>query len=760
VLSLPIFILTVFILNCVDYMIKNQTSSNNIIGWQQQVDTYLKDGSYAKAANLYEQAIKTSPDRKDYYWKLGLVFLLKGKEEEAQTTWLLGMVDGDAEQIEVWSQQLKQVLITEANQRAASEDYLTAWSIRQHIREILPDDINNLFQLLDLSITINSYTSELLAEYGLIQKFSNDEVDNVDEALLLHLLKKILICDPKNQLSTNFASLAIKHIRDKNAILQALIPPIYQIAYSFAELPLAREYTEMLLRIMPENQEVLRTMAHFCVELTESELAVKYAEKSYSLSKNLHEQIIDYHLVCKAKIDALGCNSEVKKNLEFLESLIRTLIEEYPDNLGNPASRLYNSIFFFPYSRDSLEKNLTLRNQVAQLCQVNIEKAVGERLDGYRQKHIVKKSLSKKTLRIGYLSHCFRRHSVGWIARWLFAHHDRDKLEIYGYLQGAEHREDPLQNWYVRHFTKATTYGIAAREIVEDIQKDDIDILIDLDSTTLVNNCSIMAVKSAPVQATWLGWDASGIPTIDYFIADPYVLPENAGDYYSEKIWRLPQTYVAVNGFEQNLPNLRRDNLGIPSDAVVYFTAQRGYKYNEDTARLQMKILKEVPNSYFLFKKFGEAEVISELLMEIARSEGVSSDRLIAIPQVGLEEIHRANLAIADVVLDTYPYNGATTTLETLWMCIPIVTKVGQQFAARNSYTMMVNAGITEGIAWNDNEYVEWGIRLGRDESLRKQVSWKLRQSKRTAPLWNAKQFTRDMEEAYQQMWQIYTETQ
>ena len=144
------------------------------------------------------------------------------------------------------------------------------------------------------------------------------------------------------------------------------------------------------------------------------------------------------------------------------------------------------------------------------------------------------------------------------------------------------------------------------------------------------------------------------------------------------------------------------------------------------------------------------------LLMEIAQSEGVSSDRLISIPQVGLEETHRANLQIADVVLDTYPYNGATTTLETLWMCIPIVTRVGQQFAARNSYTMMMNAGITEGIAWTDEEYVDWGIRLGRDENLRKQVSWKLRQSKGIAPLWNAKQFTREMENAYRQMWQKY----
>ena len=107
-------------------------------------------------------------------------------------------------------------------------------------------------------------------------------------------------------------------------------------------------------------------------------------------------------------------------------------------------------------------------------------------------------------------------------------------------------------------------------------------------------------------------------------------------------------------------------------------------------------------------------------------------------------------------MLDTYPYNGATTTLETLWMETPLVTRVGEQFAARNSYTFMINAGITEGIAWSDEEYIEWGIKLGTDENLRKEVSWKLKQSKKTSPLWNGKQFTREMEKAYQQMWEIY----
>jgi predicted O-linked N-acetylglucosamine transferase (SPINDLY family) len=170
-----------------------------------------------------------------------------------------------------------------------------------------------------------------------------------------------------------------------------------------------------------------------------------------------------------------------------------------------------------------------------------------------------------------------------------------------------------------------------------------------------------------------------------------------------------------------------------------------------------MRILKEVPNSYFLIKGLlTDLESVKDLFQQIAESEGVDCDRLYFLPNVPLEATHRGNLKIADVVLDTYPYNGATTTLETLWMEIPLVTQVGTQFAARNSYTMLLNAGVQEGIAWNEEEYIEWGVRLGKDANLRQKVAWQLRMSKQQEPLWNTEQFVRDLEQAYEQMWQKF----
>ena len=268
-----------------------------------------------------------------------------------------------------------------------------------------------------------------------------------------------------------------------------------------------------------------------------------------------------------------------------------------------------------------------------------------------------------------------------------------------------------------------------------------------------------MAIKPAPIQITWLGLDATGIPAIDYFLVDNLVLEKNAQEFYQEKLWRLPNCYLAVDGFEIGTPTLTREDLNIPAEAITYLTLQVGLKRNPATIRLQMQIIKAVPNSYLLIKGAGSEKLIKDLFISIVKEEGIDENRLRFLSGVATEEIHRANLQIADVVLDTYPYSGATTTLETLWMGIPLVTKVGQQWSSRNSYTLMVNAGISEGIAWSDDEYIDWGIKLGKDEQLRRKVIAKLDESRKTSPIWNAHQFTKNVENAYRQMWQIYCES-
>ena len=743
-------------------MNNDEISSKNSIYWQEQAHEYLLKGNYTHAVSFYEHAIETEADVKSHYWYLGLMLLLQQQVEEAHTTWLLGMVDGEAEQVERWTTELMKVLKTEAQRRESLDEPFLVWSIREQMREINPTDINNLFCLIDVSIQQERFTGDELSDWGVIELLQEESEVEVDFTLLLQTLRRVLDYAPSHPAALEFLEASLAYFKKPEPLLSIVLPVTVNLAYTQHRPNLAARLAELYLRVDPENLEILRHLAAFYEKNGQYQKSIETAKHCYALEEDLPGRIFASHLIIRCLMSAGGATPEALSVFQTQKSLLLSLIKDQPQNLNSRAvSRLFNSYFFAPYLLDETKENRRIQNQIAQLCQSNLLQDLAEPVEAYQKGELQRrpvnfqKSSKSRPLRIGYLSSCFKEHSVGWLARWLFHYHDRNRFHLVGYFANHDRTVSPLEEWYIRHVAEAH-YTIGGLKMAEQIHKDEIDILIDLDSITLNVSCQIMAQKPAPVQATWLGWDASGIPAIDYFIADPYVLPESAQDYYSEKIWRLPETYVAVDGFEVGVPTLRRDRWGIPSDAVVYFSGQRGYKRHPHTARLQMKILKEVPNSYFLVKGLADPDAIKSFFTQLAEEEGVDPHRIIFLPRDTSEAIHRANLRIADVVLDTYPYNGATTTLETLWMGIPLVTRVGEQFAARNSYTMMMNVGLTEGIAWTDEEYVEWGIRLGTDSSLRQDISWRLRQSRETAPLWNAQKFTREMEKAYQQMWDNY----
>ena len=738
------------------------TSIPNVNDWQKQAHQFLVQGNYLQAANLYEQAIEAEPDIKSHYWNLGLMLLLQGKEVEAQATWLIGLVEDEAEQEELQTAGLVQVLQTEAERREAITDFQSAWAIRQHIKEINPQDINNLLHIILLSIHLKTFTATDLTDLEIIELLHAEE-SAVNSNLLLQVLKSLLDYDPCEPLTITFTEVCLRHAHEPQTFIDVIMLESIRIAYLLRKPKVAAHLAELCLRLNPDCLEVLVHLSAFYQDSRQYIQGIEIAKRCYALAKTKPEQIFANHLVLRSLMSATGYWQEAISSVNQQQSLINSIIKAWPTDLNQAYTlRLFYSTFFFPYFNDNPRNHRLLQNDIARLCQDNIQIYAKPLLEKYCRKSISLKSSSRsqKVIKIGYISHCFKRHSVGWLSRWIFQHHDPERFQIYAYLVN---QELPLsefsQQWFANNAYRTYGFKFVGNEVLEQIYQDQIDILVELDSITLDAMCEVIAIKPAPIQVTWLGWDASGLPTVDYFIADPYVLPDSAQKYYTEKIWRLPQTYIAIDGFEVGVPDLRRDQLDVPSDAVVYLVGQKGYKRNPDNAQLQMKILKEVPNSYLLIKGQADQTASKSFFEQIAEEVGVSCDRLRFLPPDISEEVHRANLGIADVVLDTYPYNGATTTLETLWMGIPLVTRVGQQFAARNSYSMMMNAGVTEGIAWTDEEYVEWGVRLGKDAALRQQISWRLRQSRQTAPLWNGEQFTREMEKAYEQMWQTYLDT-
>ncbi|MBO1064034.1 MULTISPECIES: O-linked N-acetylglucosamine transferase, SPINDLY family protein [Nostocales] len=737
--------------------------SINKHSWQKQAEEYLIAENYQEAAELYEQAIIQEPENRLNYWYLGLMLLLQGQEVEAQMTWLT--VLSEAEEQEIYTQELIDILNQEAQRRVNIPDHHTSIAICQHIREIVPENINNLCNLLLLSLKVESF--DKIDDYlsQIIELLAEFQVHNQD--LLLETIGQLLPYTNKHELIFNFVKVALDNSPDTAQIVDVLIRESINISFFKKDPKLAIRFVELCLNFYPDNIDILTHISYLYQDLGQYLKGVETAKYCYEISTNIAEKLAANYLVIRSLMTASGHYwYEARERLNLQRLLAQELITNPPENLDEATNtKLSMSFFFFPYLEDNPGKNRYLQNMVTKFVQTNFVNHHQDLIQDYPKLFANRKQKArthKKYLNIGYISHCFKQHSVGWLCRWLFKYHDSERFKIH--LYSLDDRSKEISGFTKYNFASrvATFSQVALNDapyIWEEIQKDEIDILVDLDSLTLDYISEIMSIKSAPIQVTWLGWDASGLPSIDYFIADPYVLPESAQDYYSEKIWRLPQTYIAVDGFEVDVPSLRREDLDIPGDAIVYLMNQKGYKRHPDHLRLQMKILQQVPNSYLLVKGAADVESSKSFFEDMAQEEGADFSHIIFLNAVASEFIHRANLTIADVVLDTYPYNGATTTMETLWMGIPIVTRVGEQFAARNSYTMMLNAGITEGIAWTADEYVEWGVRLGKDEKLRQQISWKLRQSRHTAPLWNAKQFTREMENAYEQMWQKYIDS-
>jgi predicted O-linked N-acetylglucosamine transferase (SPINDLY family) len=720
--------------------------------WQEQLITQLEAEEYDQLIQWSEQAIENSEHGSLPYWYLGLGYLLKGQIEEAQGIWLSGWFEAPGEATsDARTEQLADILEQEAERQATKHNFSTSVQIREQLQEIQPENINNSLRLIQILLNNQRFSPGLLTDWEFLPRLEATPLQAIDEPLLLQVLRLIL-----EQFSgfdkANLVKISYSKINDKTEFLKSLIASGLKLAYSYSRFDLAIEIMKLCQQIQPGSRLTLKHLTQIYSDSHHYRKGIEIAIQLAQNSTNLPEKIEANCLLLRAYLSA-GAWSEISQIIEennnILEELAQSSLHQFPDKSFIPMLPLTG--LYLSYIEDAASSNRFFQNQTAQIFQNTV-------LDN--QQHIIKsfknRQSQKTFLRIGYIASTLRCHSVGWLARWLIQNHNRKNIHVSVYL--IDHQPDHLTTNLQQTVDHFRLLDQSILDNAQTIANDDIDILVDLDSCTYTKTCQVLSYKPAPIQVTWLGWDASGLPAIDYYLADPYVLPDNAQEYYQETIWRLPHSYVAVQGFESDVPTLTRQGLNIPTDATVYFSSQNALKRHPDTVRLQMRILKQVPNSYLLIKGKSDEDLIQNFFQTIASEEGVDPQRLRFLDRDPNEYIHRANLGIADVVLDTYPYNGATTTLETLWMGIPLVTKVGQQFVARNSYTFLKNVGVEEGIAWTDEEYVEWGVKLGTDENLRRDVHWKLLQSRKTSPLWDVEQFVTDMETAYQQMWAKYVE--
>ena len=313
---------------------------------------------------------------------------------------------------------------------------------------------------------------------------------------------------------------------------------------------------------------------------------------------------------------------------------------------------------------------------------------------GFAQEHLCAgRTYQHDRVRVGYVSGDFREHAVGFLLPALLEGHGPE-FELYGY------DFSPEENTQLRHQLKARfdhfrgIHALSDRQAAELILSDEIDILIDLHGLSSGARPGIFSLRPAPKQGTYLGFmGPSGMPWIDFVIADAHVLPEDLTPYFTEKPLYVSSSFIPMVSYAQEAPRLDRASLGLPADAFVMASFGNTYKITPAMFETWIRLLKRLPDAVLWLIDDNEAS--TQALTERAQAQGINSDRLIFSPRT----IHKefcGRLQLADVFLDTYPYNCGSTSNDVVHAGLPMVTMYGRTLVSRMGLSILTALGLQD----------------------------------------------------------------
>lgn len=357
-------------------------------------------------------------------------------------------------------------------------------------------------------------------------------------------------------------------------------------------------------------------------------------------------------------------------------------------------------------------------------------------------------------IRVGYVSADFREHPVAYLIAGMIEHHDRSRFDVRAISLGADDksgiRAQLKESFEV--FIDAGAYS--DEQIAELVRSSELDILVDLMGFTTYSRTGIFAARPAPIQVNYLGYPGTmGASFIDYIIADETVIPAERKECYFESIAVLPNTYLANDSGRTISDKIfNRSDAGLPSEGIVFCCFNNNYKIQPRIFDRWMRILKQVDGSVlWLFE--GNATAAKNLRREAA-ARGVNAERLVFAKRLPLLSEHLARHKLADLFLDTLPYNAHTTASDALWAGLPVLTCVGETFAGRVAASLLKAIELPELVTTTPEAYEQMAVRLATYPEQLAAIKRKLSEKRLTAPLFDTELFTRHIETAYTAMYQ------
>jgi predicted O-linked N-acetylglucosamine transferase (SPINDLY family) len=352
-------------------------------------------------------------------------------------------------------------------------------------------------------------------------------------------------------------------------------------------------------------------------------------------------------------------------------------------------------------------------------------------------------------IRIAYVSADFREHPVSFLIAGMLECHDRSRFDVAAVSLGPDDSSELSQRLKAsfEHFIDARAFS--DDQIANLIRSSEVDILVDLMGFTADSRMGIFARRPAPIQVSYLGYPGTtGAPYIDYILADRFVIPEAKRECYSENVVYLPDSFMANDSkrkISERLP--RRSECNLPETGFVFCSFNNSYKIVPHVFDIWMRLLRKLDNSVLWLSNTNETAIRN--LRREAESRGVDPGRLVFAQRVLLNEDHLARHQLADLFLDTLPYNAHTTASDALWAGLPVLTCPGQTFAGRVAASMLSAINLPELIATTPEAYEQMAIDLANDPEKLAVIKRTLAENRLTTPLFDTKLFTRHLEAAY-----------
>jgi protein O-GlcNAc transferase len=534
----------------------------------------------------------------------------------------------------------------------------------------------------------------------------------------------------------------------------------------------AIELFEKALKIDPDYPEALNNLAISFCEIGRYDLAIQAYGRVLDIKPDLPETLFNLGTLLQHETkwdESVSVFAEALKyrpdynsiypflahslmqqcNWSNLEGIIRRIRDNVEEELAHNKRASVS-----PFALQSLPGDfpMALRQKVAeQVCNA-IGRDMQEIADS--KTFSFNREIGDRKLRIGYVSPDFRAHSVAVAFKGILENHDRDRFETYGYSLYAGH-EDYMTEQLIADFHGFTRIAeMSYQDVAEKIHGDGIDILIDLAGHTKGARPGVFAMRAAPIQAHYLGYSATiGAKWLDYLITDHQQVPEDQRQFFTEKLVYLPDTFMATQRAPVAVETPSRAECGIPEDAFVLVNCNAQYKFEPRLFGIWMRILRQVPDAVLVMM---ETSVGSARNLKLeAKARGVDPDRLIFLHRIPHPQ-HLARLKHADLALDCLYHGGGVTTVDCLWIGVPMVTVTGKTPQSRNGASLLSPIGLSDLITPDIASYEKLVLDLARDRERLAGIRQRLADNRDSKPLFNPMKLTRHLEQGYRMMWENY----